>query len=235
MKDFFKFLLSPYDKPMVEGWRSKVRFTFSSLGVLFVLLLSLATLQMLYIHFIDNGSHVETWQSYNNRLNSIAKEFGPSFLIFYGCIIGPFFEEVAFRLPFSFKRNHVFIGVSVLGLLLAIFWANWYAIIVSTLLIGGILYFASKKVGQEQLDGIKQRYGILLLHAMALLFALLHIGNYGEFSIYHISSYFFSIGSILISAYVFYPACRSLNQRSRLGEVCDFVLFNKRSSDRNQK
>lgn len=59
MKEFFGFLLSPYDKPMLEGWRSKVRLAIGSLGVLVVLLLALAALQMIYIHFTSDCNRTD--------------------------------------------------------------------------------------------------------------------------------------------------------------------------------
>ncbi len=218
MKEFFCFLLSPYDKPMVEGWRSKARFTLNSLGVLFVLLLANAALQMLYIYFTGSKSHLETWQAYDNGLASIAKEIGPSFLLFYGCIIGPFMEEAAFRLPFSFKRGHVLVGLPILVLLISFVLGNWYLFVGVVILMGSVAFFVHQKITQEQLDALKKKHGKTLLHSVALLFALLHIGNYGEFSITHLGSYFFSIGSILISAYFFYYV------RLRAGFLYGFVL-----------
>jgi len=204
MKEFFCFLLSPYGKPMVEGWRSKARFTLSSLGVLFVLLLAIAALQTLYIFVTNDHSNSMTALYFKGGLNFLTAKYGVAGLLVLVCIIGPFLEEVAFRLPLTFNRNHVFIGIPVLILMLAFFWGSWYALIGAVLLVGGILYFASKKVGQEQLDTLKQKHGLLLLHAMALLFALLHIGNYGDFDITRLGGYIFSIGSILTGAYIFY-------------------------------
>ena len=146
MKEFFSFLLSPYDKPMVEGWRSKARFTLGSLGILVVLLLANAALQMLYIYFTGSKSHLETWQAYDNGLASIAKEIGPSFLLFYGCIIGPFMEEAAFRLPFSFKRGHVLVGLPILVLLISFVLGNWYLFVGVVILMGSVAFFFVKKL-----------------------------------------------------------------------------------------
>lgn len=210
MKEFFRFLQSPYDKPMVEGWRSKVRLTLRSLGVLFVLLLALAALQMLYAHFINSRSSEETRQAYQNGFAAIAQKAGTPLFLLYTCLIGPFLEEVAFRLPFSFKRSHILAGLPLLVLIISTTLGNGYLAIGIGAVMAGIALLACKSISQELMDSIKQKHGILLLHVTALLFALLHIGNYGELNIYHLASYFFAIGSILLSAYMlFYVRIRA--------------------------
>ncbi|WP_320054484.1 hypothetical protein [uncultured Acetobacteroides sp.] len=204
MKEFFCFLLSPYDKPMVDGWRNKVRFTFISLGVLIVLLLAIAALRMLYIHFTNDYSNSMTDLYIKGNLNFMIAKYGTAGLLVLGCLIGPLLEEAAFRLSFSFKRRHVLTGLPILALMISLFFGKGYLYIGGGALIASLILLACKSIRQEQLDGVKQRYGILLLHVMALFFALLHIANYGDFDITRLGSYIFSIGSILTGAYIFY-------------------------------
>ena len=204
MKEFFCFLLSPYDKPMLEGWRSKVRLTIGSLGVLVVLLLALAALQMIYIHFTSDYSSSMTDLYFKGTLNFMIAKYGIAGILVFGCLIGPFLEETAFRLPLTFRRRHILAGLPTLVFLISLFFGKGYLYIGGGVLMGGIALFACRSIRQEQLDVIKQRYGVLLLHVMALFFALLHIGNYGDFDITRLGSYFFAIGNILIGAYIFY-------------------------------
>ena len=204
MKEFFCFLLSPYDKPMLEGWRSKVRLTIGSLGVLVVLLLALAALQMIYIHFTSDYSSSMTDLYFKGTLNFMIAKYGIAGILVFGCLIGPFLEETAFRLPLTFRRRHILAGLPTLVFLISLFFGKGYLYFGSGVLMGGIALLVCKSISQELMDSIKQKHGILLLHVTALLFALLHIGNYGELNIYHIASYFFAIGSILTGAYIFY-------------------------------
>jgi hypothetical protein len=162
-------------------------------------------LRLTYFAIFNDTGDAEVTDSYHGDFSNLLKHFGKIVFLLYGCLIGPLLEETSFRLGFSFRRRDVLAGLLALIVLLSAFTGSLYAAAtVGGLLMAATAYLFTTYVQQVHLDSLKLRYGKLLMHAMAFLFMIIHLSNYGTYSVSHIASYVFSLLIILAACYMLY-------------------------------
>lgn len=104
-------------------------------------------------------------------------------------VLGPIYEEVAFRLGLSFKKRHLIVSI-----LLILFFVTGGSLIYSgsvmqyllnpgiRLFILLILFFiCNKYITQNHIDLLKDRHSGFIVYMLALIFAVLHLSNYFPF------------------------------------------------------
>lgn len=120
--------------------------------------------------------------------NPITQLLGDSSLLKVFCtivLIGPIYEEVAFRLWISFKKRDLAIGLGFLcsSLLSIIFnnkhsWMIGGSIILLSASIALIIWFFTS---QRYWNTIRDKFGRVIIWSSIILFAVLHITNCSEY------------------------------------------------------
>lgn len=218
MNDFFLFLKNPFALS-----RNKVNYHYITLLTSFIVLITVLCLTGLlkytYSHINPHNGFRIINKQYLGLIHGFIERRG--FLVAYIIIgvIGPFVEELVFRLGFSFKKLHVYISVlSFIVYIPYIFSLKPIFLIIAFLLCFPIVYLAYKRISQEALNFFKKKYGIIVFHTMVFLFTILHLINISPLD----SSLFFEYLILLVPIF----ACAYISSYIRVRSGFIFcVLF----------
>ncbi len=161
-----------------------VVFYFKYIIVSFIILFTLAIIIKrlgIEVHHFEKGTN------FTDALNSNTI-FG---VLMISCI-GPFTEEVLFRIWLSFRRIHIAISVFLLtywlitvclpipnremiyGFINKNFTYLWYYKLLVSIVLASCVFV----IRQETLDKFKSKWGHFVVFASALVFACVHLSNY---------------------------------------------------------
>ncbi len=180
LRDYLSFLKKPDLSGMVASTPYKLIRTFQlwSITLLFVLVSS-----SLISEFIDLPEH--------DAFDQMIKQFGYAMFFVFAVIIGPFLEEVIFRLPMRFKTKYVIIGYIFLLLYFTVPIGD--ALDAATLATGGalgVLFLAILIAGIYSITRYKEQIAIgwrekfpSVFYGYSILFAFVHIFNFEEVSL----------------------------------------------------
>lgn len=177
LRDFLSFLKKPDLSGVVASTPHKLIRTFQlwSITLLFVLVSS-----SLIDQFIDLPEH--------DAFDQIIRDYGFAFFFLFAVVVGPFFEEVIFRLPMRFKSNYIIIGF--------VFLLSYSLFLVNDILgdisdatattIGGILLvilatgiYVIIRYQKQIAIGWRQKFPYVF-YGYSILFGFVHIFNFEE-------------------------------------------------------
>ena len=154
---------------------------------LYLLMSLLIALPLLGLNSIINAVyHINLLLVRNNNIKNVlsSQNLSPFLLI---CIVGPFIEEILFRLWLSFKKIDISLSLSLFIFYLVNTFVNhnslyniqinksFYFAIVFTLLM---FFLLVKQIDSRQLIFIKDKYLNLSIFISCLFFGLIHIKNF---------------------------------------------------------
>lgn len=129
-----------------------------------------------------------------------------SFWPFFFILIAPLVEETSVRLALSFKKRDVFIGLYTLFFVCVnaatgnLHNFPLWKILILLLALAGCLYLY-KKIRQEPLTQIKNKYGKSIIYLSIMLFVLLHIPNFDSFTLAQNPFFICYFSYLLITSY----------------------------------
>lgn len=189
----FKQLLAVRNFPSLLG---KEDFSFSTKLVnvlkiygilLLVLIFVYAPAHHLVDYLVQNVLHYKSLNlQYKADMDKVIKRLGYIPAVIYICLIGPIIEETVFRLPLSFKKNHVALGLAFAVLLfsgllpvsksLNIYFGIWPAFAIRAG-ISLVFYFIIRMLLPNDIR-LKENLKFLIIILSIWIFGLMHIGNY---------------------------------------------------------
>ncbi len=101
-----------------QTFSQKLLSVLKTYGVVFLAMLFTAPLFLMADKFVVSSLHHQSLENLNKReFHHIYQKLGFLKSYLFVCLIGPAFEEIIFRLPLSFRRQHV-----AIALLIALFY-----------------------------------------------------------------------------------------------------------------
>lgn len=115
------FAISDYDNLRPDaGWVDKLTRILKMYGWILLCIIMIAPLTALADYFVTHVLHHKSPVAFEKRtIQQVFKQLGTVGAFIFICLIGPFFEEVIFRLPLAFKKRQV-----VTGLLIGVFYVS---------------------------------------------------------------------------------------------------------------
>lgn len=171
-------LLSQDGQPFFK----KLLLVLAMYGLVFASLIVISPLMMSADWFVAHVLHAKGIYHSSDVLEKTIKRIGLKPAIVYICLLGPFFEEVIFRLPLSLKKIHIVLSVSLISLLVGGFvlvgmHVTDYKII--KLLIFFVITFAlGMWLVPDGLSAGHFRFKKVFIIVSMCLFGLMHIVNY---------------------------------------------------------
>lgn len=188
LKELFKLSGFPYlSQEATPSIKEKIFTVLKVYGLIFLSLLFVGPLTYLADTFVTHVIHAKSIRQQNDvSFQHLIQKLGYGIALLYICIIGPILEETIFRLPLSFKRGHIALGISV-----AIFLFGsvlqpvkgfshsigaGYALLIRLALVP-VIYFIIKKLLPVNLS-IGPAYKKAFIIISICLFGLMHVSNY---------------------------------------------------------
>ena len=122
----------------------------------------------------------------------ITSKFNLAFYYFLLLLLGPFLEEVVFRLGLSFKRRDIIVSISFLSLFF-LYKEYWY---ISLLLCTIIIVLLKNSNFDIIVNNSKELYRNSFIYIISFAFVVLHFSNFSDYnsiSWYVYVAYFFSL------------------------------------------
>jgi len=188
----FKNILSISQYPNIqpdtnESFADRLTTLFKAYGYVWLAIIAVAApVVSLTDVFVTHVLHFKSIiQVDKTTLKEMLEKTGYVFGMLYICLIGPVLEETVFRLPLSFKRNHIALSFTIIVFFSEKFLPAPTAFIFSIricydvlrLLIPFAVYFITRKLLPAEInlsDKTKQK---LIITSMCL-FGLMHVSNY---------------------------------------------------------
>ncbi len=176
--DFNSFLKHPDLKGFTYNKTEKLKITVQ-------LWLSLLLFMILSLGILDTLIDIPETDVFTKMLESIGYFGAFVFAVF----LGPFLEEVFFRLPLRFKISYAIIGglgvlfylaFSVTAILEYYYETLSWLYYVFWLLIS-VVFVVSCVVFQNQIEVNSTKYFPYVFYVLSIIFAFIHIGNFEEF------------------------------------------------------
>lgn len=170
-----------------RSFAEKLSALLKTYGLVFLFLLFAAPLLLLPEYIATHVFHYSSIRDQNNvTFQHLIKKLGYLTATIYICLVGPVLEETIFRLPLSFKKNHV-----ALGIVVAIFLFSsalpgakslnasmglGYALLARAVILGLIYLLIVKLLpGEFSLSPSAKKTWIIV---SICLFGLMHVSNY---------------------------------------------------------
>lgn len=168
----------------------KLSVLLKTYGLIFLFLLFAAPLILLPEYFVTHVLHYSSIREQNNvTFEHLIKKIGYLTAVLYICLIGPLLEETIFRLPLSFKKVHIALGLAVAIFLfssavpiarnLTASIGLGYALLIRLAIVGLIYLLIIKLLPAEFLLSPSRKKAWIIISIC--LFGLIHISNYSPF------------------------------------------------------
>ncbi|MFD0763363.1 type II CAAX prenyl endopeptidase Rce1 family protein [Mucilaginibacter lutimaris] len=166
-----------------RSFQSKLILLLQIYGIIFLINILIAPISFIADHFVTHVLHYKSIsRQYQETLLRMFHKFGYLKAVFYISVMAPVIEEAIFRLPLTFKRQHVAIAFGFALVLIAKLipgLANQSLFInilarVALLVVG---YFTLTKFGPA-LKTPGKGFQTLLIVTSVIVFGLMHILNY---------------------------------------------------------
>jgi hypothetical protein len=150
-----------------------------------------------------------------NTSTDLSKAYGLTWYILFCTFIGPFREEIMFRLCLSFKKQHLAISLAFICIWLPVVFIKikYISIFFFILITLGIfVYFMVMRYTTTDFwDKIKEKYTKHIVWFLILVFTFLHLNNY------HLLGWQYFVAYILILSQTFFLAITTTYFRINLG------------------
>ncbi len=176
--DFISFLKHPNLMGYAYSKTDKIKITVQ-------LWLSLFLFMILGFGVLDNLIEIPETDVFAKMLETIG--YFAAFL--FAVFIGPFLEEVFFRLPLRFKTLYVFCGgLGIIAYLAfsitaiveyyfdTISWLYYSFWVLATVVFVSSIFFYQNKIKES-----RTKWFPFIFYTLSILFAFIHIGNFQEF------------------------------------------------------
>jgi len=176
-----KNIIASVRKPYLEtiSRRGKPMYVLLESFISVVTIICIRNLiKVMYVKVTGNDNWKEITRIITDAIFQIFDSKGIIGVFLLICLLGPVAEETICRLGLSFKKNHVYISIICFVLYLPfLFILNYVSIILAIVVSILLVFFTYKKITQDLLDIIKEKYGVVIFHIIAFAFAILHLKN----------------------------------------------------------
>ncbi|MET3980641.1 hypothetical protein ABIB62_003242 [Mucilaginibacter sp. UYP25] len=181
-----KEFLSVYNYPELDQERpfqSKLILLLKIYGVIFLFNFLTAPIAYGADYFVTHLLHFKSIsKQYHDLMLKLFAKYGYFKAVFYICIVAPLIEESIFRLPLSFKRQHIAVAFAFAIMLLArlipgLATQNLTINIISRLALFGLGFFAINNFAPA-IKTPGKRFQTILIITSIVVFGLVHISNY---------------------------------------------------------
>ncbi|MEO1653568.1 MAG: CPBP family intramembrane glutamic endopeptidase [Bacteroidota bacterium] len=181
LKDMWFFFKNPQPQP--EAWKSKSQ-AFKEMGQILLIDYALMLLSTIPLLLFLNKEIMDS-----HKMDEVLKEFPPLMIFFYGALLAPVMEEIAFRLYLRFSPLNLMISF----LLLSLFFGTMLPtsllyhpvfMVVALLLVLSFLFLFRKRIAQS-LEHFWRKQWAYIYYFSALLFGFFHLSNY-ELPVYQL-------------------------------------------------
>jgi hypothetical protein len=175
--------------PLIDNdtFGEKILTVLKTYGIIFLFLLAVAPVSYFAEYCVTHLFHLQSIRKQGDiSMQRVIHKMGYGIALMYICLIGPILEETVFRLPLSFKRLHIAIGLGVAVLLFTspLPFVKTFSLqvgVVNALLIriafSAIICFIVFKLIPNNFT-IPPGYKKTIIIVSICLFGLMHIANY---------------------------------------------------------
>ena len=182
LKEFFAINSYP-QLDQERPFQSKLILLLQIYGLIFLFNILTAPIAYVADYFITYVLHFKSiTKQYHDTMLKLFAKHGYLQAVFYICILAPVIEESIFRLPLSFKKQHIAVAFAFAIVLLARLIPGLTAQsltinIIARVALFGLGYFAIYKLAPAIKKPGKRFQSILIITSI-VVFGLVHITNY---------------------------------------------------------
>jgi hypothetical protein len=172
-----------YTLPFDCTLKEKITYLFKSYLLLLLLLFGLAIILKITDYTLVHFFHYQSIIKSNFVNDDLSKKYGPRLMLLIVFIVGPFVEELVFRLPLNLNISNIAIAISIIiyrCLAKHMFkfdphsFASYFNFFVAFL----VFLIVKSGLSRLSLDKIKSKYFAGYFYSSAIAFGLMHIFNY---------------------------------------------------------
>lgn len=172
-----------YTLPIEATLKEKITYLLKSYLLLFLFFLGLAAIIKITDYALVHFLHYQSIIKSDFVINDLRKKYGLILMVCVVFIIGPFLEELIFRLPLNLNISNIAISISIIVyrcLSKHMFTFDPHSLVsYLNILIALLVFFIIKRIFSHlSLDKIKSKYFAGYFYLSAIIFGLMHIFNY---------------------------------------------------------